>query len=159
MLPPKRLYRGKEVEITAEECAAVINALPEGIPDAPDVLLEQSKNPKHLLHHEIWGDTDSECALRWRRNRCREIISGHKRVEYIGGKTIEFRSVEFVRTPEGGRWCTPEAILNDEVLEQSYIADCNRLMEQAMARLKMFKALRYGKKADERKAEKMKEPA
>lgn len=142
--PPVRMLLGKETEIPADEFAVVLRELPTNSPDAPGILLEASRSSNHVLHYEIWSEGDDVWAERARRDRCREIISSHKRVEVIGGKTIEVRTVEFVRTPEGKRWAQIDAILADEALEKAYVREIISLQEQAKNKLESFYALKFG---------------
>lgn len=122
--------------IPASAVKAALDELPE---PSPERLLDASKRKRHVLHDELWGEGDQVWAQRGRLERCRHIISSVGEVIIIGGKTIEVRAVEFVRTSGAdGRWADIHAIMSDDALRAAHLASIIALQEQALAKLSRF---------------------
>lgn len=140
-IPPRRLHKNKEVAIDA---GVVARALRELDAPSPDNLLEASKASDHVLHWELWHEGDQVWAQRGRLDRCRNIIGAVHEVVTMGGKEITTRSVEFIRVNGEGTWAHMEAILSDPAMEKAYLAEIQKLQEQALAKIQRYRALKDG---------------
>lgn len=123
-VPPKGVDVG--------EVKAALDKLPE---PSPEGLFEASKVPTHVLHDAVWSEGDQVWAQRGRLEYCRKIIGAVVEIVRIGGREIETRAVEFVRADGQGRWATIEDITADPDLRDAYLAEVQRLTEQATAKL------------------------
>jgi hypothetical protein len=139
--PPTLVRDGKEVTISAEAVAKELRKL--DVP-SPENLLHASKASDHVLHSELWREGDQVWAQRGRMERCREIIRGIHEITTIGGKTITNRTVEFVRVKGEGIWAHMDAILADPDLEKAYLAEIEKLQQQALAKIQRYRALKSG---------------
>ena len=124
--------------ISPEDFAAAVDNLSE---PSPENLLEASKLSKHVLHDELWAEGDQVWAQRGRFERCRHILGGYCEVVVSGGKEIQIRAVEFIRSNGEGRWTTLNNIRSDPVLLEAYIAEIQRLQEQAAAKMAKVREL------------------
>ena len=128
--PPKGL--------SADDFAAAVSELPE---PSPEHLLNASKKKRHVLHEYIWSEGDQVWAQRGRLEQCRRILGGYAETIVTGGKEIQIRAVEFVRTNGEGRWATIDSIRSDPELCDAYIAEIQRLQDQASAKMAKLRDL------------------
>lgn len=124
--------------VAADDVAAALDQLKE---PSPENLLQASKAKRHVLHGDLWSEGDQVWAQRGRLERCRQILGAVKRVEIIGGKTIEVRAVEFVRLNGEDRWAKIDDILQDKSLCDAYMAGVQNLLEQASAKMSKLREL------------------
>jgi hypothetical protein len=108
----------------------------------PAVLFEHSKASTHCLHSHLWSEGDQVWANRARLEECRQISMAVLREYSIGGRTYSIRAVEYVRQNGGGTWATMNEILNDHDLEDGYLAEIERLNDQAARKMESFRQLR-----------------
>jgi len=107
----------------------------------PENLLDASKRKNHVLHDDLWSEGDQIWAQRGRMERCRHIIGAIQEVVVVGGKEISVRAVEFVRNDGNDRWVFLDAIRSDPELQQAYMAEIQRLQEQAIAKMAKLREL------------------
>ena len=118
--------------VSAEKVAAVVLAMPNPTPTA---LVAASKRKTHVLHGELWSESDKVWAERGRLDRAAKIIGAIYEVVVVGGKEISIRAVEFVRHDGEGRWAKLADIRADPELLDAYLAEVIRMQEQAMGKL------------------------
>ena len=124
--------------VSVDALAAAVDELSE---PSPESLLGASKRKRHVLHEELWAEGDQLWASRGRLERCRRILGGYTETIVAGGKTIEIRAVEFVRTNGTGQWTTIENIRSDPELMDAYAGEISRLMDQASAKMEKYREL------------------
>lgn len=116
----------------------------DGLDDlSPDALLNAAKRETHVLHKTLWAEGDQVWAYRGRLEYTRKIMASVEEVETKGSKVIEHRYVEFVRTSEGGRWARMKDILVNQELLDGYMAEIQRMNEQAAAKMTNLRALLF----------------
>ena len=99
--------------VTAVQMMERLRDLPE---PSPEESYEKSKDPDDLLHEATWAEGDQVWATQARIEAHRRWITGVGEVVVVGGKDIEIRSVEFVRTNGSGKWAQIDDIRNDREL-------------------------------------------
>lgn len=115
-----------------------------GIEPSPENLLKMSKRKKHPLHAFFWDTPDEVWAQVGRYEGARRIINT-TRVEFsIGGKTLEVRAVEFVRTDDGGRWAMTQDIVKSPELLSGYMREIESLNEQAAEKMRKLREIISG---------------
>lgn len=124
--------------VAADDVAAAVSELPE---PSPENLLDASKRKRHVLHDELWSEGDQVWAQRGRLERCRRILGGYVETIVTGGKEIQIRAVEFVRTNGEGRWASIDSIRSDPELVDAYAAEVQRLQDQASAKMAKLREL------------------
>ena len=124
--------------VSAEDLGRAIERLEEPTPEA---LFEASKEAEHVLHSHLWSEGDKVWANRARVEECRHIIGGYRGITIVGGKTITFRPVEFLREQGEGRWARMEEIIADKSLHHAYMAEIKRLQQQALNKMETFMIL------------------
>lgn len=124
--------------VSAEALGLAIEVLDEPTPEA---LFEASKEAEHVLHGHLWSEGDQVWANRARVEECRHIIGGYRGITIVGGKTITFRPVEFLREQGEGRWARMEEIIADDSLHYAYMAEIKRLQQQALNKMETFMLL------------------
>jgi hypothetical protein len=125
-------------KVSASAVRAALDALEA---PTPENLLEASKRKRHVLHADLWTEGDQAWAQRARLDRCRHIIGAIVEPVVVGGKTIIVRSVEYVRVNGEGTWATLADIRNDPELRGAYVAEVQRLQEQALGKLAKLREL------------------
>jgi hypothetical protein len=124
--------------VSVEDVAGALDALPT---PSPENLLEASKRKRHVLHGELWSEGDQVWAQRGRLERCRKIIGAVQEVIVVGNREIKVRAVEFVKTNGSGQWTGIESITSDPDLTDAYLAEIQRLQDQAAAKMARFRML------------------
>ena len=80
-----------------------------------------------------------------KKARNRKIIGALEETVIFGGKSIEVRVVEYIRDEKGvGVWATMNDILADKELLSAYLAEVERLQEQATAKVARVRQLLTG---------------
>ena len=126
--------------VSADDVAAAVSELPE---PSPEKLLNASKRKRHVLYEELWAEGDQVWAQRGRLERCRRILGGFVETVVTGGKEIQVRAVEFVRTNGTGRWASIDNIRSDPELLDAYAAEVQRLQDQASAKMTKLRELMH----------------
>ena len=121
-----------------DKVAAAIDNLSD---PSPEAMLEATKSKRHVLHEVVWGEGDQAWAQRGRLDFCRKIMGAIKEVIVHGGKSIEVRTVEFVRQNGDGRWYHTRDIRGDAELLDAYMAEIVRLQDQAAGKMAKLRAL------------------
>lgn len=116
--------------VSPQKVAEAIEAMPPTSRN-PKELVKRAKAARHALHRELWGESDAVWAQRGREERARHIMASLEVVQIIGGKTITFRAVEYVRRNEEDGWFTTGEILADDDLKLSYMEQVEKLLRQA----------------------------
>lgn len=126
--------------VEADAVKGALDALPE---PSPENLLEASKSSNHVLHEDLWSEGDQVWAQRGRLERCRKIIGSVVDTQLVGGKAITVRAVEFLRSDDDkkGQWVSIESIVQDSDLLDAYLAEVQRLQDQASAKMAKVRAL------------------
>lgn len=127
--------------VSADDVKATLDRLEE---PSPENLLHATKAKRHPLHDAVWGEGDQVWAQRGRLEYCRRIIGAINETIVVGGKSIEIRVVEFIRTNGSGQWTSIDDIRNDPLLLDAYLAEVQRLQEQAVAKLEKVRVLMRG---------------
>ena len=107
--------------VTAAEAREAVRALPE---PSPEVLLDASKAEEHILHPDLWSESDATWAYRGRLERCRHIIKAIVEVHVESKVTMTYRAYEFVSEPK--RWVSMNDILQNPALLRAHLSDVYR---------------------------------
>jgi len=124
--------------------AAYDNLVASGLEPSPENLLQSSKKKGAPLHEYFYGGNAKEWADYGRYEAARKIIQSIPVHWRVGGRTITTRAVEFVKTPEGGRWAFMRDILSDKRLADAYLEEVDRLLGSARDKLARFRSLNCG---------------
>lgn len=125
--------------VTADQVKAALDDLPE---PSPEAMLEASKRKRHVLHEAVWSEGDQVWASRGRLDYVRRTIAAVREIVVIGGKSISIRAVEFVKpNGEDGRWASLESIRKDPELIDAYMAEVQRLQDQAAGKMAKLREL------------------
>lgn len=124
--------------VDVEDFVAVLEQLPE---PSPKNLYEASKDVEHLMHEDLWSESDAIWAERGRVDRCRHCIAAVWQYE-IDRPEDGHRCYEWIELPTGVcEWARTEDIVSDEQKLLALLKAVTGLQRQMLAKLETITRL------------------